>query len=694
MCLLWLSAGIALHAANPPADTVTLTQPLHFDVDLVQVDAIVTDSHGNRVPDLKADDFEVYQDKKRQRITHFVYVPVVPPEGAPISPKVAPRQLTAGEARRVFLIFIDDRDMSFAEFAAMRRGLRTFIDTDFQYGDLCAFYRTSGGPGAWRAFSSDPQQAHAALDHMTWLRPPLVYRNPLILQSRMEHALADLSGMPGRKALIMVNAGVDSLHSDFDSGIRTRVLRNGEQLAAPGALGVSQIGLSYITIARQIADAANRASVAVYAIDARGVKVLSPTAADDFSQLGGGSEVAKDLAMQHLNATISYVRSQEFPKTLADMTGGLAFHDTNDLLRAIRDAADDEHDYYLLGWTPADKTFDLKGTEVRYHSLRIRVRRPGLSVRTRAGFFGLPQGQRTHLTARTRMTQALTSPFHDDDIAVELTASLQTSAAQGPHIQCLMRIGPKGMNVERNDRGCLVAHFDVAFLPQRLGQDLDESDMHGQLATMEACGPSADQMLRDGFVFTADQPIAPGAYEMHVVVRNTEAGEAPVLGPKRLITDSDPNAPHRPVHIGSASEFVYAPDPHGSELALSGITIGLKGAKPHESTDNPSWHLPAPGDAAVRDFYPGDPITYQATLIGRSDGALPENAQLQVLYEGKPIYTEAIHPDDGGVFRGAYQLDMKAPLGQYLLGIIVPAKRGKDKAAVAAQEWINFQVIR
>src|SRR5581483_1458568 len=99
MCLLWLSAGIALHAANPPADTVTLTQPLHFDVDLVQVDAIVTDSHGNRVPDLKADDFEVYQDKKRQRITHFVYVPVVPPEGAPISPKVAPRQLTAGEAR-------------------------------------------------------------------------------------------------------------------------------------------------------------------------------------------------------------------------------------------------------------------------------------------------------------------------------------------------------------------------------------------------------------------------------------------------------------------------------------------------------------------------------------------------------------------------------------------------------------------
>jgi len=50
-------------------------QPLiRVTVNLVQVDAVVTDSKGNQVTNLTADDFLLLQDGKPQKITHFSYI--------------------------------------------------------------------------------------------------------------------------------------------------------------------------------------------------------------------------------------------------------------------------------------------------------------------------------------------------------------------------------------------------------------------------------------------------------------------------------------------------------------------------------------------------------------------------------------------------------------------------------------------
>jgi len=257
------SAMLSVRAQNTAPVAATLSHPLRFDVNLVQVDVVVTDSHGQRVPGLTAEDFEVLQDRKQQPITHFLYVPAATPASEP--PSQSQRQLTQAEARRVFLVYIDDRVMSFADFAAIRRALRRFIDEDFQTGDLCAFYRTTGGPGAWRAFSSDPRQARAALDHMTWLRPPPVLQNPKLLESSIGGALAALASMPGRKALVLVNSGIAfNRHWPFD---RTAMI--------------------LYPMARRLADEANRASAAVYSIDSRRLAVIGTMAADDWE---GGPE--------------------------------------------------------------------------------------------------------------------------------------------------------------------------------------------------------------------------------------------------------------------------------------------------------------------------------------------------------------------------------------------------------------------
>jgi len=683
--LIILVLPAAILSAGPdtdPSEPVILSHPLHFDVNLVQVDAVVTDSRGQRVSGLRAEDFEVYQDRKRQQITHFLYVPGA--EQAAVQPLPVTRQLTRSEARRVFLIYIDDRTMSFAAFTQMRKALGRFINEEFQPGDLCAFFRTSGGPGAWRTFSSDPRQARAALDHMTWLRAPPFEQGSRALQAAIGEALHAMADLPGRKALVLVNSGVTvPAQSQFAS------LGAGR---GPGSQ-IGRAGAVLFPMARSLADEANRVSAAVYCIDARGLAVIGPETATDYGPGAGGKTPrnSAELARQTLNMEANYPASQDVPNLLADMTGGLAFHDTNDLAGALHKISGDEQGYYLLGWDPGDKAFEPKGREILYHSLRIRVARPGLTVRSRAGYFGMPEGQRTHISARSRMLYALSSPFREDNIDVDLTASVQESADLGPHIECLLHVGPMGVDFRRDHNGCQVAHLDVAVLPQRLGEDVDLTRMHGQLATIQACGKSADTVLREGFVFTARQDIVPGPYEMHVVVRNVAPGEGPaLLGPKSLITDSDPNATHPPVRIGSASEFVNAPDLRKS-TALTGITLGLEGVPAQPSAGYTSWHVAGPGDPAIRNFHEGDAISYRAELVGGTDRSLPFGADLKVLFEGQPVYSEMIQPD-GNVLSGVYRVQPGAPAGQYLLGITIPAKGGKEKGT--SEEWINFQVVK
>src|SRR5215813_6013295 len=51
---------------------------VRISVTLVQIDAVVTDSKGKPVTDLTKDDFEIYEDGRRQPITNFSYINTQP----------------------------------------------------------------------------------------------------------------------------------------------------------------------------------------------------------------------------------------------------------------------------------------------------------------------------------------------------------------------------------------------------------------------------------------------------------------------------------------------------------------------------------------------------------------------------------------------------------------------------------------
>src|SRR5687767_11413505 len=111
--MLTLGAQQAPPAGQAPSRS---SDVLRVGVDLVQVDATVTDRRGRHVTDLTAEDFEILQDGRPQRITTFAYVtlpgaaPAPPRSSGPVAPS-APLKPT--QARRTIAIVIDDLGLSF-----------------------------------------------------------------------------------------------------------------------------------------------------------------------------------------------------------------------------------------------------------------------------------------------------------------------------------------------------------------------------------------------------------------------------------------------------------------------------------------------------------------------------------------------------------------------------------------------------
>jgi hypothetical protein len=59
----------------------------------------------------------------------------------------------------------------------------------------------------------------------------------------------------------------------------------------------------------------------------------------------------------------------------------------NHIADSLREALDDSRSYYLLAYEPPDGTFT---DRFEYRSLEVNVKRRGAQVRTRSGFYGVP----------------------------------------------------------------------------------------------------------------------------------------------------------------------------------------------------------------------------------------------------------------------------------------------------------------
>jgi len=205
--------------------------------------------------------------------------------------------------------------------------------------------------------------------------------------SALEDAARKLAAFPEKKALVY-----------FSSGVSKTGIENESQLKAT-------------------VNAAIRANVSFYPVDARGLVAEAP---------GGDASVASPrgtgvfTGSTQRGRSASFSGSQDTLYTLAADTGGKALLDSNDLGLGIKNAQNDVSSYYILGYYSTNSTLDGKFRKI---SVRLKTPIAGSKIDYRNGYYAGKTFQKfTSADKERQLEEALTlgDPVSELPVALEV----------------------------------------------------------------------------------------------------------------------------------------------------------------------------------------------------------------------------------------------------------------------------------
>ena len=678
--------------------TIDQDDVVRITTNVVQIDAVVT-KDGKQVTDLKAEDFEIFEDKKPQKITNFSYVsnisrssenvvttsPNKDRNAAPIAPVV----VRAGDPHRTMAIVVDDLGIAFESIGRVRNQLRKFVEQDMRPNDLVAIIRTGGEVGALQQFTTDKRLLLRAIENLRWnissrlgvsVLPPVGLDIDPPLSSNIQYPIMDtlqairfiLNGMremPGRKSMLILSDSlpVESEVSSLPSTpIRPSIPGDDRSESDPWPTEVYGNNLAL----QRVAELAIRASVVIYAANTAGLLPTGITAADNFNVnlRPTGSQPFNTLNMRsHMLQNASSGLD-----VLTRRTGGFLTKNSNNF--GIKRVAEDQNGYYLIGYRPESETFNR-----RFHTIKVRVKRSGLSVRTRSGFFGMTDEEALPIqyTARDQIALALMSPFGASDIEVHLSAVFANLPQTGSLIRSLIHFPASAITFTNEPDGWHKATLNLSCIV--FGDNGGVVQQLSETREVRLRAGAFDQIIRDGLTYQYDVPLKKhGSYQFRVAVR--DAGSA---------------------RIGTAREFIDVPELKKNQMVLSGITLSGYVDSKGSANDAPLAFNQL-SNPALRRFKSGTNLLFgYAIYNGRVDkqANTPSlSTQTKIFRDGKVVYEGPLKPIDVAAQKdmerlsagGGVQLGTALEPGEYLLQVIVtdPVKRR------VATRWIDFEIVK
>lgn len=683
-------------AQTKPADPPQLPQTsadksddkddvVKITTNLVQVDAVVT-KDGRPVANLTADDFEIYEDGRKQAISSFAYIsnttnstsqPSQPRKDAKNNIDEVPYvPVKPNEARRMMAFVVDDLGLSAESMSQVRRQLRKFVAEQLQPNDLIAIIRTSGEMGALQQFTSDKRLLTRAVDQLRWnicsrvgvsvLQPVggIAFGSSACAQRSIYYTLRSLrfildamGYLPGRKSLVFMS---DSLPRESQDEMVDMTGALPERLDDAGIFDSQQSGLprdsiNYDAFLQKLAEKAIRSSVVIYSVDTQGLQTTGLTAADAFS--GSGPQLQ---GLMSSRSRLLWLR-REGGEIIAKQTGGFQIRNSNSY--GFNRIMEDQSGYYLIGYRPTDETFNK-----RFHHIKAKVKRSGMEIRTRYGFFGVSEEEanRSRLTPRDMTNLALASPFAAQDIEIDLTSFFANDKTAGSIVRSFLHIDPKNLAFTRvNDQ----QQASIEFQSVIFGNNGAVVEQLRRGATIRLSDDEYGQVARTGLGFTIDLPVKrPGDYQVRVAIRDRVSSK-----------------------IGSAGQFVAIPDLDKKNLAVSGIVLGTAAADLREAMANPG----------ARRFQQNSDLHFAYMIYNASQFVNPV-MQTRLFRDGKNIYKgaevaiqTANQPDPNRLFvTGGIQLSADLEPGSYYLQVVITDKNAKNNKAVPVVQWIDFEIVK
>jgi VWFA-related protein len=417
-------------ASAPKASDVPMSPVSEsVDVTVTNVDVFVTDSKGQRVSGLKADDFDVRQDAVPQKITNFYAVSggkvlfedgtSVPIDTKDASPDVPP----AVKAHYIF--YIDNQNIQPQNRNRMFKSLKNFItqaigpnaegmivsynrsvkvrktfttESNELIGTLENIELDTGGGTNYQSDRRDALQRINDAKSVTEATG-VASMNSKALRNDLEFTvdaivstINGLSGLQGRKNFIYVSEGLPSTAGlELYEAIR-------EKFQDP-SVSMQEFDYDMNTKYVKIVSSANANGVTIYTLDASGLQT---------GDLMSAENKASDV---HVNDFVVRQNMQGPIRMMAEETGGLSAVNTNDWKSNLDQIASDFSNFYSLGYRSA------KGATDRPHKIEVTVKKKGMTVRTRTSF--------VEKSVETRTAEAVVASLHyarsDNPLGISLS---------------------------------------------------------------------------------------------------------------------------------------------------------------------------------------------------------------------------------------------------------------------------------
>ena len=728
LCCFLTQQVIAQQTSSPPqtparpSPTPVVNAPKAADeqdvvkitTNLVQIDAVVTDKSGKRIVDLKPDEVEIYEDSQVRAITSFSYINLNSPSPPPtsldqkaraIGAPMVPRRLRPEQVRRTIALVVDDLGLSFESAYNVRKSLKQFLDEQLQPDDLVAIIRTSGGIGALQSFTTDKRQLYAAVDKVKWnvTGRSEVSANPFMFSAGLMDRAEEGGRGATKKEELEIEKQVVRLRRDMFAvgtlGALHYVIKGLQSLPGRKSVILFSDGINIprgndigddriLDVLSELTDFANRASVVLYAVDARGLQTLGLSAGD--TTTGFTPEQVDDRLANRKN---SLLETQQGLTLLAAETGGIAVLNSNDLSRGIKRILDDQQGYYLIGYRPDESTFANVNGQSKLHHIRVKIRRPGdFNVRTRSRFFGrTDEPKAENLTPSQQLGNALTSPFSASDIQLKLTSTFANTKSAGSVLQSFLHVKASDLTFSTEPDGSRKATFDIAAIT--FGDNGRVIEQHGYQPSVTVAAADFERVNKNGFVFGLTIPIKKaGAYQLRMALRD-------------VLTN----------RIGAAGQFVEIPDLSKNRLTVSGILLSgipLETYRKNallqpagEKSDGANLQADPNANPAVRLFKTDHALVYAFNIynarVDKGSGKSKLKTQLRIFRDGKLIFAgdeEAFSPLDQTdpkrlLGAGVVRMGSQMVPGEYVIQIVVTDLLAKQKENVTSQ-WIDFDVIK
>jgi VWFA-related protein len=662
---------------------------IKVNVEEVRLDAVVENWRGRLITDLTADDFEIYQDSRKQDITSCQYIlydqdRIEPLNKNQVEPRTIPSipmpSLKRNSVERILIFLVNDFGMEFKHTYRTRLALRKFVEDQMLPGDLVSIIKASRGNATLQAFTSDKRELLARIDTIQWSTyndlTNIVSNIPRVVELRKEfnfqlqainYCIMALKDMPGRKFLLLI--------TDY-------------------FVGPSYFNPTY----DRIADAAFRAGVVIHTLNPEGIDAED----EGYSRLRIGMEIHDRIIppdagihntvptdrfdlYENVNRVGEYDSYYGRDLPLSRKTGGL-FLDNNWFINGIGDVAEEMKGYYLLSYIPPENTFSKSGKE-KYHSIKVKVKLTGATVRTRDGFFGNPTDLEAPSETPPPLVEAMFSPFRYNDLNVSLASGYVDNLKEGYLLPTWMHLDGRDLSVIKKEDGKFSVSFEAGASTTDIdGLFQDYGDMQIGFQVDEA---GIRKLRQDGVNFTVSIPVKkPGGYYVRVAVRD-KFSEAK----------------------GSAYQFIEIPDLKENRLALSSLYI-------IDSEEDASWirsmvldesQKPS-GDSkritlrspARKDFLRGENFEYMTVIYNaKTKKENPPDLESQIVLYRDGIEIHKSEPEPIGLndvsdykripLRKKLQLEDSMQPGDYVLQFLVRDKQAKEKQSLTGQT-LSFRI--